>query len=441
MANHSRLRLAALAALGAGALMLSGCAGGLGGTTADGGGSTTAAEGTPIKIGFVTPKTGPLAPFGEADDYVINLMTEYFQDHPLKLQDGTSHPVEIIVKDTESDSTKASDAAKDLILNDGVNLILAASTPDNTNPVSDQCEANHVVCITSVAPWQSWAGRDGGDPGQASYKYTYHFFWGLEDAEKVYNVIWKATAAPGGGVALLLGNDPDGNAWRDTAHGLPPFIIEQGRTPDDGGAFNDGTTDFSAQIAQFKANDDQILAGNAIPPDFIAFWQQAVQQGYNPTTVTFAKSILFPSVLEALGTTGNILSTEVWWHPTYPYTSSLTGDTAQQFADDFTAATGAQWTQPLGFDEALFEVAAATLQQSKSLSADDLAATLATLHVDSIAGPIDWTKGPIPNVAKTPLTGGQWRLAADGKSYDLVIVANPDQTQIPLGGQPEPIKW
>jgi len=437
MANHHRLRIAAVAALGAGALILSGCSGGLGGGTSGG----DAAEGTPLKIGFVTPKTGALSAFGEADDYVINLMTSYFEEHPIKLQDGTTHPVQIIVKDTESDSTKASDAAKDLILNDGVNLILAASTPDNTNPVADQCEANHVVCITSVAPWQSWAGRAGGDPTKASYKYTYHFFWGLEDAEKVYNVIWEATAAPGGGVGLLLGNDPDGNAWRNTETGLPPFIESVGRTPDDAGAFNDGTTDFSAQIAQFKANNDAILAGNAVPPDFIAFWQQAVQQGYKPTTVTFAKSILFPSVLEALGTTGNNLSTEVWWHPSYPYTSSLTGDTAQQFADDFTAATGAQWTQPLGFDEALFEVAAATLENAKSLSADDLAATLSTLHVDSIAGPIDWTTGPIPNVAKTPLTGGQWRLGSDGKTYDLVIVANPDQPQIPLGGEPEPIKW
>jgi len=439
MANHSRLRLTAVAVLGAGALALSGCAGGLGGAT--GGDTGGAADGTPIKIGFVTPETGPLAAFGEADDYVIDAMTAYFKDHPLKLADGTTHPVEIIKKDTGSDSKAASDAASDLILNQGVSLILAGSTPDNTNPVSDQCEANQVVCITTVAPWQSWAGRAGGDPSAAKFKYTYHFFWGLEDAEAVYNDIWKATAAPDATVGLLLGNDPDGNAWRDTAHGLPPFIQAQGRNYVDAGTFNDGTTDFSAQIANLKASDAQILAGNAVPPDFTAFWQQAIQQGYHPTTVTFAKAILFPSALEALGTTGNNLSTEVWWAPSYPYSSSLTGQSAADLAKDYTAKTGEQWTQPLGFDEALFEVAAAVLQQSPSLSSDDLAATLAKLHVDSIAGPIDWTTGPIPNVAKTPLTGGQWRLQPDGKSYDLVIVANPGQTQIPLGGTPEPITW
>jgi branched-chain amino acid transport system substrate-binding protein len=29
--------------------------------------------------------------------------------------------------------------------------------------------------------------------------------------------------------------------------------------------------------------------------------------------------LLFPSALEALGKSGNNLSTEVWWTPTYPF--------------------------------------------------------------------------------------------------------------------------
>jgi len=439
MAFTNRLRIGAVAALAGGALVLSGCSGGLGGggTTPETGGSE---EGAPIKIGFVTPQTGGLAAFGEADAFVVGEMEAYFADNPVVTSDGVTHPVQIIVKDTGSDGTAAANAASDLILNEGVSILLAGSTPDNTNPVSDQCEANQVLCITTVAPWQSWAGRDGGDPGQASFDYTYHFFWGLEDALRVYNAIWEATAEPGGTVGLLLSNDPDGNAWRNPDVGVPPFVSSVGRTPLATGTFDPGTTNFTAQIDELKAGNAQILTGNMIPPDFISFWQQAVTAGYHPTTVTFAKAILFPSVLEALGDTGNNLSTEVWWAPTYPYSSGLTGLTAQEFADSYTAATGQQWTQPLGFVEALFEVAVAVLEQSPSLSGDDLAATMSTLSVDTIAGTIDWKSGPVPNVAKTPLTGGQWRLQADG-SYDLVIVVNPDEEQIPLGGEPEQIAW
>src|SRR5690606_27676609 len=126
--------------------------------------------------------------------------------------------------------------------------------------------------------------------------------------------------------------------------------------------------------------------------------------------------------------------------PTYPYSSGLTGLSAQEFADSYTTATGQQWTQPLGFVEALFEVAVAVLEQSPSLSGEDLAATMATLKVDTIAGTIDWNSGPVPTAARTPRTGGQWRLQADG-SDDLVIVVNPGEEQIPLGGTPEPIAW
>jgi branched-chain amino acid transport system substrate-binding protein len=43
-----------------------------------------------------------------------------------------------------------------------------------------------------------------------------------------------------------------------------------------------------------------------------------------------------------------------------------------------------------------------------------------------------------PNICKTPLVGGQWRLK-DGGGYDLVIVDNSDQPSIPTGGTMEEI--
>ncbi|MBO9577734.1 MAG: ABC transporter substrate-binding protein [Microbacteriaceae bacterium] len=439
MAEHSKRRIAAVAALASGALILSGCAGGLGG----GGGATESpggADGEPIKIGYVTPQSGPLAAFGEADAYVIDAMTAFFAEHPVTLADGTTHPIEIISKDTQSDSKTAADVASELILQDEVAMILVSSTPDTTNPVSDTCEANQVLCISSVAPWQAYYFGRGGTPEQG-FDYTYHFFWGLEDAEAVYNEIWQATAPADSPVGLLLPNDPDGNAWRDAATGFPPFITGEGRTPVDPGPYENGSADFSAQIDAFKNANANIVVGVPIPPDFTTFWTQAAQKGFHPTTATIAKAILFPSAVEALPEgLGQNLSTEVWWHPTAPFASSLTGESAQELADAFEDATGAQWTQPLGFAEALFEVAAAVLEQSPSLSSDDLAATVAGLQLDTVVGPVDWTSGPVPNVAKTPLVGGQWR-SNDAGGYDLVVVANQNAPEIPTGGTPEPIQW
>ena len=399
------------------------------------------ASGEVIKIGYVTPQTGALAAFGEADTYVLEAMTAYFAENGVTLADGSKHEVEIIAKDTQSDSKRASDVASELILEDNVSMILVSSTPDTVNPVSDQCEANQVVCISTVAPWQAYYfGRQQDPAAPVDFDWTYHFFWGLEDITAVYADMWKQAGVTSGSAAELWPNDPDGLAWSDEKLGFPPVVTASGLTNNNPGLYANGTTDFSAQISKFKDEGSKVLLGVPIPPDFITFWKQAVQQGFQPEVATIGKAILFPSVLEALGDTGNNLGSEVWWSPSSPYKSALTGQSAEELATSFEEATGKQWTQPLGFAEALFEIAVATLQKSNSTEAADLQAAISSLKTDTIVGPVDWTSGPVKNVSKTPLVGGQWRLQPDG-TYQIVIVSNSLAPQIPTGGSMEKIVW
>jgi branched-chain amino acid transport system substrate-binding protein len=59
--------------------------------------------------------------------------------------------------------------------------------------------------------------------------------------------------------------------------------------------------------------------------------------------------------------------------------------------------------------------------------------------LDTIVGHVKWGgPGPFKNVSKTPLVGGQWRLGGKHK-YDLVIVENKANPNIPAGGKMEPI--
>ena len=48
----------------------------------------------------------------------------------LKCGDGQTHPIKIIIKDTQSDTNRAATVAGDLITNDGFDIMMAASTPD-----------------------------------------------------------------------------------------------------------------------------------------------------------------------------------------------------------------------------------------------------------------------------------------------------------------------
>ncbi len=408
----------------------SACSGGL----QQGGGS---GGGDVIRIGYVSPETGPLAPFGEADQFVITAMSEFFAQNPIQVG-GTSYPVEIIKRDSQSDSNRAADVAADLIGNAGIHLMLVSSTPDTSNPVSDRCEAEGMPCVSTVTPWQPWYFGRGATEG-TRFDWTFNFFWGLEDVEAVFADMWDEVETNRTAGALWP-NDPDGLAWGDPITGFPPAQATRGYSIVDPGNYPNGTQDFTAQIAAFQQGSAEILLGVPIPPDFTTFWRQAAQQGYQPKIATVAKALLFPSSLEALGEIGLNLGTEVWWSPSHPFTSSLTGQNAGALADAYTATTGRQWTQPIGFAHALFEVAAAAFSSVAAI--DDRAAiaqAISTLQLDTVVGPLDWTSGPVPNVAKTPVVGGQWR-AGTQFPYDLVIVSNKQATNIPAAGTVEPLR-
>jgi branched-chain amino acid transport system substrate-binding protein len=404
--------------------------------------AATAALGMPaiaqaksFKLGYVSPQTGPLAPFGEADSFVLAQVREHVK---AGVMIGTNRvPMEIVVKDSQSNPNRAAEVAADLINKDKIDLMLVASTPETTNPVSDQCEVNEVPCLSSVAPWQPWFFARGGKP-DAGFKYTYHFFWGLEDVIAVYTNMWGqlATDKVVGG---LFPNDGDGNAWGDKERGFPPVLDKLGYKLIDPGRFQNLTDNFSAQIGAFKQAKVEVITGVVIPPDWTTFWTQASQQGFKPKIASVGKALLFPAVIESLGDKGHNLSTEVWWTPSHPYTSSLTRQSAKQLGDAYTAATKKQWTQPIGFAHALFEIAADVMKRSGG--AGQRGATLDALtktNLDTIVGPIAWGKGPVKNVAKTPLVGGQWRRGGAFK-YDLVITSNETAPKIPAGGKMEAI--
>src|SRR5215813_3407382 len=396
-----------------------------------------------LKLGYVSPRTGPLAAFAEADNFAISGFLEAVKGG-IKAG-GASYPVDVVVRDSQSNPNRAAEVAKDLIVSNKIDLMLVASTPETTNPVSTQCEIEEVPCISSVAPWQPYfIGRQGdpGNPGSFKpFNYTYHFFWGLEDVIAVFTNMWgqlQTNKSVGG----LFPNDGDGNAWGDKQVGFPPVLDKQGYRLTDPGRYQNLTDNFSAQITAFKNANCEIVTGVVIPPDFTTFWKQALQQGFKPKIASIGKAILFPVAVEALGRDGNNLSSEVWWSPNHPFKSSLTGKSAKELADAYEAATKKQWTQPIGFVHALFEVAVDVLKRTADKNdAKAVVAAIAATNLDTVVGKLAWNGANLPpfaakNVAKTPLVGGQWRIK-DGNKYEIIITDNKTAPAIPAAGKME----
>lgn len=394
--------------------------------------SRASARGASFKIGFVNPATGPLAPFGEADNYIMDGARAALAGIE---NNGSPVDVEIIYKDTQSNSNRAAEVTVELIERDGVDLVISTGAADTTNPVADQCELNEIPCVTSVAPWQAYFFGRNGAP-ETGFDFSYHFFWGLEDVIANFLAMWSAAGITSKNIACLFPNDADGNAWAHPELGFPKPVTEAGYNVINPGSYQVMNNDFSTQIAAFKDAGCEIVTGNMIPPDFATFWSQSAQQNFNPKVVTIGKALLFPSVIESLGARGDGLTTEVWWTPSHPFSSSLSGESARQLAEGYVAAAGRPWTQPIGFIHALFEVAADVIKRTDALD-DHYANTdaLAATNLDTIVGNVAWNGGalnPVKNVVRTPLVAGQWQTGS-GKP-ELVIINNVEAPDIPVGG-------
>jgi branched-chain amino acid transport system substrate-binding protein len=407
-------------------------------TTGGGGGETV---GT-IKIGYVTPQTGALAPFGEADVFVLDALREQFAGG-VEIG-GALYDIEILDRDSESNANTAATVAQELIVRDGVQLMCVAQTPDTTVPVVQACTNNEIPVLSNNAPWQPhYLGIGGalgpdGPPPLAS-KWNYHFFWGLEDVIQVFLSMWD-DVAPGAVVGAMWPDDPDGNAWSDPAVGFPPALEAAGYTLVDPGRFPLGTTDYTAQISQFKDAGVEIVTGVMIPPDFGAFWAQCQQQGFQPKAVTLGKCLLFPGAVASYPNPIG-LSSEIWWSDQYPTTSSLTGQTSAELAEAYEASTSQQWTQPVGYVHSLFEVAMDAIKRAGG--AEDKEALLTALgetNLDTIAGTVDFTNPVVPQITKTPLIGGQW-VASEEWDVELSIATNDEFPEVPVAGPLVPIEY
>ena len=400
------------------------------------------AQNRTVKIGFVSPQTGPLAPFGEADRFVLNDVNKVLSKG-IKIGKKT-YPVEILSRDSQSNPNRAAEVASQLILKDEVNIMIGSSSGDTVNPVSDQCEANEVPCVTADTPWQIVYFGRGATP-QKGFKWTYHFFWGIDDMLGVFMSMWNRLGT-NKNIASIMVNDADGVVGGDPKRGFRPPMEGAGFTYNQPPLFQPGTSDFTAQINTFKSAGSEILTGIATPPDFSTFWTQAAQQGLTRQlkAATIAKALLFPPAIEALGDNGNGLTTEVWWSPSHPFKSNLTGQSSRDFAAAYTASTGRQWTQPLGFKHANIEVAIDVLKRCGDPGDPEaILDAIENTNYETIVGPVSWKFGdrrnPVKNACRTPLVGGQWKAQGGKFKYDLVIVDNGQAKNIPTGGDLKPL--
>jgi branched-chain amino acid transport system substrate-binding protein len=421
-------RRSVLKGLGAGALATGG--GGILSACSSGTKTASAAASTnTITLGYVAPFTGSLAGFASADKFVIDTIRNTPAYSKGFRAGGKTYQVNIIATDSQSDPNRASQLARQLILNNNVDMLLTSSTPETVNPVAVVAQTEGVPCAATNDPWESWYAGLGGNPASptTTFQYCTLFFFGLRELNDCFVPMWNRLPAQTKNVALQYPNDADGNAFRAV---LPPLMKQAGYNPVDGGAYTDGTTDYTAMITKFKTNQCEYLSNCPLPPDFNIFWRQASQQGWKPKLATVGKVLLFPADTIALGPLVNNIATDSWWGPYLPAKSSLTPQlSASDLVDSFQAQTGKQWVQSIGGTYSLFEVAhQAFTGVSDPHDKQEVASALHRVNYKGMSGHINFSGGPAPGVSITPLLGVQWKASSGGYPFQMKVV---DNTNIP----------
>jgi len=104
--------------------------------------------------------------------------------------------------------------------------------------------------------------------------------------------------------------------------------------------------------------------------------------------------------MEAIGGGPDLgVNSEALFHPAYPYESSITGETTEEFCDAYQKASGKQWTQTIGGCYAGYEIVYDVLKRAQTLDKDAsckafIATDLETLQGRTISPRTMWLSYP-----------------------------------------------
>jgi branched-chain amino acid transport system substrate-binding protein len=325
---------------------------------------------------------------------------------------------------------------RELATGAGAHIVLTMAGTRVLPAVTAACEELHVPCVSTTFPWQAYLHARGADL-QQPFRWTYHFAWGLDDIATVFSHLWEGVNGHHT-VGCLWNDDLQGQLLRHPTYGFPPVTSPRGHTLVDLGGYQEPASSFQAHVVRAREHGADIVTSAATATDLALFHRQACQAGLKPQLITCSRWLTYPvgpHVHEQL--LNARVATLVYWSPDHPYCSSLDDTTCADLAHAYKQATGTPWLQPLGLAHALLE----TAHHALTTAADPtdraaVAQAITRTPVSTIAGTLDWTQGPTPNIALLPLAGGQWQPGPQGSR--LAIVTNASTPGIPLTGDLTP---
>ncbi|MEV0238769.1 ABC transporter substrate-binding protein [Streptomyces sp. NPDC050674] len=391
-------------------------------------------------VGVVAPLTGRLAPLGSPLSYVLRRLAPRLA----RLRGGARRrDVNVVVRDSRSDPDAARQAVRELAGPDGAHIVITMAGTRVLPAVTAACEELRVPCVSTTFPWQAYLHTRGAVPGHR-FRWTYDFAWGLDDIAAVFADLWEL-AGGRGAVGCLWNDDLQGSLLRHDHHGFTPVTSPRGHTLVDLGAYGEPADGFRAQVGRMREHGVDLVTSAATATDLALFHRQAREAGVRPRLITCSRWLTYPHTHTTPAPAVHVeladarVATLVYWSPGHPYRSGLDGTSCAELARSYRQDTGAAWLQPLGLAHALVETAHHALSVADDpTDRTSVARALAGTRLDTIAGHLDWTRGPTPGIALLPLVGGQWHPGPQGPR--LAVVSNSAHPDVPLTGELTPVR-
>ena len=400
---------------------------------------------TVVKLGATLPQTGIFAGFGQqgfgmqkaVDDWNDTYGGMYLSEWDVTV------PVELVIKDNQSDFAQCGPQSTDLVLTDGVHALLSPDAPaDLHDPTTVVANANSVPSIICGGPLEPWyLGSQGGvapdytwfhgfaigDPGLPNPPPRDVLGYTMVDTWFMYMDEVGALNNTNGIAGLFASSDSDGIGWYEA---FPGLMEDYGLTlvgvNASLGLFPMETTDYAAMVTAWKDANVEILWGNCPGAHFGMLFEECNTQDFRPKICMVARAALFPVDVISWGTTPPLgwgIGTEVWWSPHYEFSDGFEGignRTAASLAADWATETGDPLNRAIGSGYMGAQVMLNAIHDAGDVDGDAINTALAATDLNTIKGWVNFDS--TTHFSACPLSFGQWFYS--GGEFTLHIVAS-----------------
>ncbi len=204
----------------------------------------------------------------------------------------------------------------------------------------------------------------------------------------------------------------------------------------DGGAYADGTTDYTTMISEFKAKKGEIFSNCPLPPDFNTFWKQAVAAGLQAQAGHRGQGAAVPGRHHGTRAAGQQHRHRLVVGAVHALHLLAERHVGQVAGRTFQSSTGNEWVQSIGSSYALFEVAKEAFGAvSDPHDKAEVANALHNVNYTGMNGPINFADGPAPGVGIVQPVGAQWKTSTGKYPFEINVVDNSINPTVPIGAE------